>query len=250
MALPATTRLTRNVPAGGTEDVRGIVVDDEVEGGASAKLATLVLFPGIVWKIGHQLAAANANAEYPDDGGGLVVSATSTTLKLSSTVLQTQQSSLDVLPLLVQMVSGAAAGQVRAITAWVSGTQTVTVNRAWGTTPSASDKYRLLVDCRYRSNIHLATEYSASGIQAQFRVILYDWGMDGSGALKKNRRVTDLARLSGNTGYTPSDAADLETSGQYPGEAISLSTKGFRGAKVRLAVGPASGTVDLFVATT
>src|SRR5215831_16948892 len=196
MALPAPTRLTRGVPGGTTEDVRGLQVDDEVDGGASAKLATIVQYPGLLWKLGHLLSTAGGHVgkEFPDDGGGVLPTAPlgggASTLKLSSTVLQSQVSvTLDPRNLLVMIVSGSVAGQVRSVTGWTAGTQTVTVNRAWGGAgPAAGDKYRLLLDLRYRSNVHLTTEYSADAIAATFRIIYYDWGIDGAGALRKPRR--------------------------------------------------------------
>src|SRR5262245_6932273 len=145
MALPDATLLVRPVPAGGTtENVRGIQIDDPVDN-SSAKISGVVLFPALQLKLGHQLSTAggHVNKEFPDDGGGVLPTApvSGTNLKLSATVLQSQQATLDPRGMLVMIVSGAAAGQVRRITGWTAGTQTVVVNRTWdGTAPAAGDK--------------------------------------------------------------------------------------------------------------
>ena len=255
MALPDVSTFLRTPGSG--ESIGGVQYDDPVIG-TTIKLETFSNhgFPILLFKIGHQLVAANVGKEFPDDGTGILPTAPTgggnNTLKLASGVLQTQQATLDPRGLLVVIVSGTGVGQVRQITGWTSGTQTITVNSNWTTNPLAADKYRLLIDCRRRSNVHLTTEYSTApdASAAAFNLIFYDWGLSGAAAGRQFRRLVDLTRMASYQTFQITDAADIDTNNQYPGAPISVSTKGMLGCKARFTTATATGATDVFLGAT
>src|SRR5262245_55000881 len=196
MPLPLVTDFARTAPGGGTDNIGGVQYVDPVDG-VTRKLESHSThgFPCVLFRIGTALSTAGGHVgkEFPDDGTGLVAAATATTLQIATTALQNIDATLDPRSWLVAIVSGTGAWHDRPLTGSTSGTRTVTVP-ASGTTPSVGDKYRLLLDCRLRSTIHLAAEYNADLIQADVNLVFYDLALDGAGNARKPRRAWDIRR--------------------------------------------------------
>ena len=114
---------------------RGPRIDDGVFPSDAEHMRPYVAAPGL-----GVIASLSANAIGVDRG--LVVSATSTTVRLQTTAQGKVVGSADAaIAWRVIILSGTGALDSRKITSWNDGTQTATVDAAWSATPTSSSVY-------------------------------------------------------------------------------------------------------------
>lgn len=240
------TRISRQIPAGGTEDILGLSIIDPVEGGALVKVETFHEhgFPATQIKIATQVSSAGSL--YPYDGASPVLPSDHGATN-GGTSLKLATGAVPVPGLLVQMTSGAAVGRTRRIEA-ASGVTASTLNRAWATAegiPATGDSYRLLCDLRWLKHLHVKAEYSANNITATILALLYDYPYTAAGAARASIAMPDqLVDLSNLTIQGETQEASYYHASPYP-----LEAKGHLGAKIKLQT-LTGGNVSLWVAGT
>lgn len=241
-------RIARQRPSTGTDHIGGLLAADPVEGIPSGEATTLREQVSVYGAPAQPLKIANdltsAGSLYPLDGSGILPSSPATdggnTLVLDTGV--PTDASLDYVGLLVAILSGSAAGEVRDISGWNSGTKTVTLRApapqasAWvtGKVPAAGDRYALLVDCRYLNALHVIPECNATANTLTWAALLCSFPLQTNGAGAVGFRFGWAAPVTTTPlGFQPGTPYIMETSA-YVSQVDTIDTRGFLGAKLRV----------------
>lgn len=250
------TRHERNVPGGGSEFLPALQLDVEpVErwtGTALPKSPAVFAhgYQALARKIANQVSSASG--WYPDDGAGTLAAQANSgqaAVTLAAAVLQSQHASLSPIGMLLacRYATGPNRWEIARVTAWTSGTQTVTVHTNLTNTWPSGAKYHLLFDVQLAEYLHILSEFSANNTAAVLEPYFFDWMTDVDLSTSRDPiRTPDLDVGLVNTAVQGATGEVQETS-YYYGKIRSRSVRGFMGCKVRLK-SVANGSVSLWLA--
>lgn len=234
-------------PASGTLEQIGILkYDDIIDGVSDIKGEQMAVYghPARMRKLVATSTAA-VGTEFPYDGA----TATAQAGASGTITLAADAPAVDISGLLIVIVSGTGAGQVRRIASYVTGTKVATMEANWATPPDSSSVYRILIDCFRFSELHVKAEFAnaaSTDPMLQVLAMLYDYP-DTSGGLFSRApiRYPDYTMDIENLDFVDNPAEATYRIGRVR----TVPIRGALGAKIRMMQIP-TGAYSLWASAT
>jgi hypothetical protein len=243
--------ILRPVPATSFEPVSGIVLDDLVGDGSPNNLSQKIeQFSRLYLPLSFIKIASKVSGviDYPDEGTNTLPAQTGTASQVTLPAVNAPV----VTGLLIALVGGTGAGQVRRIGSLASGS-TYNLNNfqmsggsvlAWSPQPDSTSKFRLLIDTYKLGLIVIKAEFS---LATNSLVVVP--AMFGLPVGNVPTRFEGGAASMVNLGYTTDNQQAIDDTTVYNhGSVQTAGTAGAIGAKVRAQTLTGGGSFSLWVA--